>query len=498
MSIQFCDTKDGFKTFSLDNVFFHSKYAPLKEAERFSQGITLPYNPKIIFLVEPGLAYCFPYIKDKFPDCKIVVIRLIDYDFPGKDLFESLNYDSISNFKSHLIHTFGEDALLSSGIFIWPPAQNVFADKVHDIIKEYRQALEECKTLLVTRQFFEKKWLTNCCNFISNTQKFISLKDRIPLPVVVCASGPSLEPCLKAIADNQKRIFVIALSSALSVLIKNNIIPDLVLSTDGGYWAGEHLKLLAKHPDIPVAGPAEAFIPKKILKHNPVLPLEYDDTSSFISTSILNKAGIKCCKALRNPTVSGTALYFANSITDNTVYFTGLDLHGQPGLQHSKPNEIEKNNSITETRFANKETRNSRSRFNAASLAIYEEWFCSIKDRDILNKTVRVIDNEYKQNTLGSIKEIDSKAFEKDIADSSTIIYDKKEFYEYNNTALTDCVKNNVFDYILGQLDTQKWQQQIFPADFVSIQNGINENINQQLADKIERLKNKIRKLCNG
>ena len=497
MNIQFCDTKDGFKTFSLDNVFFHSKYAPLKEAERFSQGITLPYNPKLIFLVEPGLAYCFPYIKEKFADCRIIVIRLIDYDLPGKEHFECVKYDSNLNFKSYLVHTYGEEALLSSGIFIWPPAQNVFSDKVQNIISSYRQALEECKTLLVTRQFFEKKWLTNCCNFICNAKSFISFNRKIPLPVLVCASGPSLEPCLKTIAENQSKLFILALSSALSVLIKNNIIPDLVLSTDGGYWAGEHLKPLLKNKSIPLACPAEAYIPKSILTNNPVLPLEYDDSSSFISTQIIQKAGINCFKALRNPTVSGTALYLAESLTDNKVYFTGLDLHAQPGLQHSKPNRIEQNNSVTETRLLNKESRNSRSRFNSGSLAVYEEWFSSITDKNILDKTLRVIDPQYKQNTLGFIKEIDSKTFEKEINGCHELSTDKKEYFTspYKNSSSNN---NEIFDFILSQLDYQKWQKQIFPADFISIQNGTGINTEQQLASKIERLKDKIRKLKNG
>ncbi|MBO4533020.1 MAG: motility associated factor glycosyltransferase family protein [Treponema sp.] len=499
MNIQFCDTKDGFKTFSLDNVFFHSKYAPLKEAERFVQGITLPYNPKLIFLVEPGLTYCYPFLKDKFPSSKIVIIRLIDYDFPGKEIFDNvIKYDSTRNFKNELLHTFGEEALLSSGIFIWPAAQNVFAEQVHSIIEDYRQTLEECKTLLVTRQFFEKKWLTNCCNFVLNIGKQISLNDKIDAPVVVCASGPSLYPCLEAIKENEDKLFIIALSSALSVLIYNNIKPDLVLSTDGGFWAGEHLKLLAKNSDIPLACPAEAYIPKKILKSNPVLPLEYNDTSSFISTQLLGKAGIPCHKALRNPTVSGTALYFADSITDNKIYFCGLDLHGQPGLQHSKPNEIEKNNCAAETHFANKETRNSRSRFNSASLKIYEEWFAGITDKAILAKTVRVIDEEYKNNTLGKICEIDSRGFADELKKAAVHDLDKKSLFSYGQAELSGELKKEVFDLILEQLDSPKWQNQIFPADFVALQNSGNEEIKQQLSKKIERLKDKIRKLQNG
>ena len=499
MNIQFSDTKDGFKTFSIDNVYFHSKYAPLTEAQRFAQGITLPYKPKIIFLIEPGLSYCFHFIKDKFPESKIAAIRLIDYDFPKSDIYDAnIFYPDIKSFKNFLIQTFGEESLLSSAIFTWPAAQNVFADQVHEILSLYKEALTDCKTLLVTRQFFEKKWLTNCLNFIENVNSFVFMQDKIPVPVVVCASGPSLVPCLEALKKNQNKVFVIALSSALCVLIKNEIIPDLVLSTDGGFWAGEHLKCLVKNSGIPVACPAEAFIPKKILKKNPVLALEYDDNSSFISTEILTKCRIYTQAAFRNPTVSGTAIYFANSITDKQVYFLGLDLHENPGLQHSKPNELEKNNSIFETRLTNKETRNTRSRFNSKSLKIYEEWFSCINDIRILKNTVRVIDSRFKNNTLGNIRDIDSLSFIKELQKLTACDTDKKTFFKTESKDISADQKNCVFEYVLEQLDTKKWQKQLFPADVISLENSMNgEAEEKRLIQKIELLKSKIRKLQN-
>lgn len=497
MNLQFSDTKDGFKTFSLDNVYFHSKYAPLTEAQRFVQSTTLPYKPKLILLIEPGLSYCFPYLKDAYPDSKIVAIRLIDYAFPKADVYDAnINYKSCANFKAYLLQTYGEEMLLSSTIFTWPAAQNIFAQDVHEIIEKYKQALNDCKTLLVTRQFFEKKWLTNCLNFIQHAKSFVSLKDKLELPVVVCASGPSLIPCIPALQQNKEKVFIIALSSALCVLIKNDIIPDLVLSTDGGFWAGEHLKCLVKNSFIPVACPAEAYIPKKLLKKNPVLALEYDDNSSFISTQILNKCGLKAKSTLRNPTVSGTAIYFANSITDKQVYFCGLDLHENSGLQHSKPNELEKNNSLTETRLANKETRNSRSRFNSGSLKIYEEWFSSINDEKLLKKTVRVIDSQFKNNTLGKLCDINSKSFGEQL-DKLTAL-NKKEFFKDAVKEISNEQKNSVYEFVLEQLDTPKWQKQLFPADVIALENSNNGQAEQErLLQKLELLKTKIRKLQN-
>ena len=66
---------------------------------------------------------------------------------------------------------------------------------------------------------------------------------------MIIASGPSLQVALSSIRKNQASYFLIVLSSAIKCCFENNIIPDLCISTDGGYWAKEHLKILEKFFD---------------------------------------------------------------------------------------------------------------------------------------------------------------------------------------------------------------------------------------------------------
>ena len=75
MEILFYDTKSGDKTFSIENIFFHSKYAPLTEAERFLSANTFEYSPKVIIVVEPGFSYLYSPLKKKYPDSKIGIIN---------------------------------------------------------------------------------------------------------------------------------------------------------------------------------------------------------------------------------------------------------------------------------------------------------------------------------------------------------------------------------------------------------------------------------------
>lgn len=495
MQLEFLESKDGSKTFSADGLFYHSSYSPLKEARRFIETYDFVNNPKIVFLIEPGFNYFSDCIKERFTGCKVACIRFFDHHFDDENTWDYvLRYDGAQKFSQVLLNTFGEETLLCSALLVWKPAETLFKEKLGSFINEYKEALQASKTLLVTRQFFEQKWLINSCNFIKYTKRLIKPFDKTTLPVVVCASGPSLLSAVQTIKQFEQKLFIICLSSALSVLIKNEITPDLVLSTDGGFWAGEHLKYLKNNPGIPLAASCEAFVPKKILKENPVCALQYNDSSSFISSMILEKAGIKSFEALRNPTVSGTGLFFAKSITTNKVFFCGLDLAQSEGFEHSQPNELEKNNELNDLRISTKETRLSRSRYNASSLQIYRDWFCSLDSKDVQN-VLRIID-KHSQDALGNIKDIAPEEFKNEL----TCTGETKKVSDYQEQTLNETTLSDSFMFIIEQLKTDKWMNQIFPADFLSIQNAPETEkpaLQNRLNKKVEKLTARIRKIAD-
>ena len=495
MQIQFLDSKDGSKTFSADGVFYHSSYSPAKEAQRFLEASQFTINPSVIFLIEPGLNFFSESLKQKFPECKIICVRFFEESFPDEPSWDSvINFNKCKNLSQLLINQFGEEALLCSTALIWPVAQKLFMQQIQSFFAEYKTTLEYCKTLLVTRQFFEKKWLINSCNFINYAKNFIEPDIKTQLPVVICASGTQLKPCINTIKTSQDKIFIICLSSALSVLVKNGITPDLILTTDGGFWAGEHLKYLKKNPDITLAAPCEAFIPKKILQTNPIVALRYNDTSSFICSELLQQSGIPFLDALRNPTVSGTGLFLAKSITDKSIYFCGLDLGTNPGFVHTQPNEIEKNNELFDYRLNTKQTRIARSRFNSDSLKVYRDWFAALKKDEVQN-IYRVIDQS-KQDVLGNIQNISPEFF----CDKLTGECSGKKNIAFTKAVLSNINTKKTIDYVINHLNTEKWCHQIFPADFISIRNCTTEQektaLQKRLDKKIEMLVQKIRKLA--
>ena len=474
--------KNGEETVSIDGHFLHSNYAPEKEAERFVENLTLPYTPKSIIISEPGLSYAAEYLKARFPDIKIGVIRYTDSFEEYNSKFDFvLNYYEHINFETYLYSTFTEEEVLTTWFISWPASAQIFSDTEKKVWSAIKSVMERSKTLLITRQYFEKKWFLNSCTFLRYLKNVCSINSKIDRDVLIISSGPSLIPFINTIKENQKNFFIICLSSAISLCLKNQIIPDLCMTTDGGYWAGEHLKKLYKY-SIPLAMPAEAHCPKALLSKLKILPLDYGDG---ISHQLLDMTKLETKKAFRNGTVSGTALLFALSNSTKNIYLCGLDLANQKGFQHTQPNELEINSSFFDNRIKTKSLRLSRSELTVGSLDIYKDWFINNPQKNENRNVVRLMEDKNKKNDLGWIKDINLETFISKISDKT----EDKDFsfsnrnIEYNKESVINLLNNDIY--------TEKWQRQLFPLDYILLSHN---PLNKEVESKIENEWNKLKK----
>jgi len=494
----FC-AKNGEETASCDGIFLHSSYSPVNEAKRFAQTLEIPFDAKTIVITEPALSYCTEYLKERFSEKKIGIIRYVPQfcDYNCKADFVINYFEHENNFDTELFNYFGEEELFCTFFASWKASEKVF-EKINTAVwKSIKLAMQKAKTLLVTREFFEKKWLINSCNFAkyASGKNFVSFNSKIKKPVLICASGPSLKDSLKIIKDTRERFFIICLSSALSVLLYNKIIPDMCISTDGGWWAGNHLKPLINNPEIPLALPPEAFCKKSILKNQKIIPLTYSDGASNLISSNVPFVFIN---SERNGTVSGTALSFAETYSDFPVFFCGLDMANYKGKSHCKPNMNEILTLVTLNRLKNNETLLVKSSINEESLAIYREWFIN---HNCKNTTYRVICDA--KNTLGNIKDILPAEFEKLIKndlpknnEAQKSVFLKERFADKENEFKLPAQK--IFQDILQKLNDEEFYRHIFPLEYVAyINSGKSEENRVRLTKKIEELSKKIRKLAD-
>ncbi len=475
MNITIQKAKNGEDTALADGHFLHSNYAPVKETQRFVENLSLPFIPSSIIITEPALSYTADFLRQKFPGIKIGAIRYTKAFEAFNSHFDFiLNYFEHTDFEAYLESCLTEEELLTCSFISWPASSQIFINEDKETWNVIKAAMLRSKTLLITRQYFEKKWFLNSCHFLKNIRNTISLENPVEKDTLIISSGPSLIPFIEFIKNNQSKFFIICLSSAISVCIKNNIIPDLVMTTDGGYWAGQHLKALYKN-DIPLAMPSEAYCPKVLLSKLKIFPLDYGDG---ISSSLLKESKLKSFKAVRNGTVSGTALLFAASFCTGDIYLAGLDLACRKGFQHSQPNQLEYNSSLMDNRLKTKASRLTRSELTNGSLDIYRDWFINnplkLKDRKVL----RLMQKEDAINNLGWISDINLENFKKEISCKTE---GQKVIFQKTNT-LTD-IKAAV-KLLADDLKAEQWKKQLFPLDYVQLAHSPSNGV---IKDKINK-----------
>lgn len=490
MTFSLEQAKDGNITCKINSIFIHSAYSPVKESQRFIDSYNnLPFSPELIFLLEPGLSYTVPFLRRKFPTAKLCVIRFCSF-FKEKDsLFDYSFYFNEQTdpilFENDLYSIFGEELLSFSTLLPWEATGKLFESETLLFFKSYKNLINKCHSVLRTRAFFEKRWITNSCKISCSIRKNVLLKQKGTCPVLICASGPSLKDVIPIIKEC-KNIFIIAVSSAILPLVENAIIPDLCISTDGGFWAKNHLHVLNQIKNKTILALAcEGNAPSKLLIESSILPLTYNDG---IESEIFRKTGIKSLEILRSGTVSGTALDLARKISDGPVYFAGLDLFISKGFQHTQSNELEKNDSIKDNRLISSEKRNSIKSFSNQrdSLLIYENWF---KTQNWGNNIFRIINNP--QNNLGRIKDIPGSAFNK-----TDFTGTKPVFYEQNSEA-TEKRNNTVMNFIKDNSKTENWIKNVFPSEYLNIKHSLDENQKEALSNKIYSENEKLlKKLC--
>lgn len=488
MNVSLVKAKNGETTATCDDHYIHSSYNPSREAERFVESISIDYTPPFIVITEPGLCYCIPLLRKRFPSSKILIIRYCDN-------FDNYNYTAdyilkfnkqTNNFENKLINIIGEIDLLDSLFLQWPPSTLIFNEVEKKLINSIKNSFSNAKTLLVTREFFEKKWLLNCISFVKYSSKFYTINNKIEKPILIISSGPSLEDSLNIVKTNLKKYFIICLSSAISTCLKYNIIPNLIISTDGGYWAGQHLKKLNKY-NITLACPSEAYIPRNLLNKLNIIPLDYGDG---YSSTILKLSNIESLTARRNGTVSGTALEFALKYSDSDIFFCGLDLCNQKGFQHCQPNENELNNKLNDSKISNENIRTTSGEFSIGSLPIYKTWFSEYTFNN--RKVFRVINDNYKKNSLGQIKDITTDEF-------------KKLSLNYNEVDLTyfqpikiDKQLSNVYSFINSEINNDNWIKSIYPLSYSTL---LRKQNNKEILERLKKENNillkKIRNLLD-
>jgi hypothetical protein len=226
-----------------------------------------------------------------------------------------------------------------------------------------------------TTAAFGKKWFRNFFRNLTNINKTI-LYRQTEIPVIVTGAGPSLEQALPIIKKTESCALIIAASSSVMALSKNDISPDIIITTDGGNWALLHIypKIRQLIPETPLAVNLCAALPSQCTG----TPFLIINDGSLWQSIILNELSLPSVLIPQRGTVSATAVDLALLLSSGNIYLTGMDFSVNDIVTHARPysfdsllfDRADRLNSVYSESF----TRSSLIR-QGGSLEIYAAWF---------------------------------------------------------------------------------------------------------------------------
>lgn len=377
----------------------HSNRHPELEASRFLDSLNLGTNCPSVLVIGPGQGWLFPELRKRYPQAGLFGIQLADNFFPASPepsppplsyanyLCTYSNQQELESFLDKSIGAFNSQEIK---IIHWKPSLLAWPEIAKIILKTIKNWQERKLASDYTAKSFGKLWIKNALYSLqlphsSISSHFLLAQSNSNIPIVICASGPSLEYTAETILKktNRQQYILIAVSSALNALLSRNIYPDIVVASDPTYWASLHLHRL-KNCEIPLIYQLGAKIPH-FLKDKNILATS---TGEHWQNALLQGRDSPFFISPQRGTVSAFALDIAFQLSRGGIYFAGLDFASRGILSHARPWAFEQLAIEHESRlFPQHQWFENRHRLQSQTKAlnIYATWFenrgLEIKDR---------------------------------------------------------------------------------------------------------------------
>jgi hypothetical protein len=337
-------SRSGATVILVDGRPLQSTYDPRREAGRFAQASTADMPPApVVVLIGAPLPYLHEAIAAARPSARCVRILLhpdIAAAEPApvagalRSTFPVWHPGLGVDLPAFLRNALDESDALRIRVLEWPAGVQAFPEQAAAVRAALRDLLRTLRANYVTTAAFGRLWVRNAlANFVS-LREIWSLSAPLPL-LVIAASGPSLADALPHLSRVRQRIALWALPSAVRALAAAGLAPDLVVLTDPGLYATQHL---VAGLDAPIAMPLSAargswrFAARIVLFHQ-----------AYIFERRL--AALLADPALPaiapQGTVAASALALALATGHRRIVFAGLDFCYRDVLSHARPSLVE-------------------------------------------------------------------------------------------------------------------------------------------------------------
>jgi hypothetical protein len=341
--------KNGELTLYRGETALHSRYDPAREAEKYVNSLELEKRDyRCFILIEPGLGYLVPVLRGKFPFARIVSLHCSAFfetqaaasRGTGVENAVSWTPASDTDLEDFLEETVPDIEADQIRVLEWRPAAAAYGTAFTGILGRTLAFLKRLSAGRATVRSFGRRWLRNALRNLDLVRRPVQPR-RVDSPVAVCASGPGLErdaPKLAAWKASPSPPLVLAVSSSVSCLASTGIVPDIVITTDGGSWALFHLvecfRFFGAETSRPLFIAAlSAALPSQIA----AAPVLFLADGSLWQQYLLRSFGLPFLAFPQRGTVSASALDAAFFLSSGPVCVSGIDFRHYDLLTHSRP-----------------------------------------------------------------------------------------------------------------------------------------------------------------
>ncbi len=250
--------KDGLPTLGVQQddriLYLHSKYAPLNEARNLIAQAVHKENDLVI-IGGFGLGYCAEAaLEASSSETRVIVVEndasVIKAALESRDIQDLLSNPRLSilctDIASEIHGLLGEYETKNVACIIHRASAQRYPEFYDKLSFSIRSFLQRKDINIHTLARFERIWAQNC---IRNAGAFLSTVPVLRLhnvcsgmPAVLVGAGPSLDAELPILKKYQEQLVIIVVDTALKILLRENITPDIVVAVDAQITNAHYFK----------------------------------------------------------------------------------------------------------------------------------------------------------------------------------------------------------------------------------------------------------------
>ena len=342
--------KENLITVLYNNKPLTSIYAPIEEAKKLINQNIKDNSSRIGIFLSISSFYHIDYFLSLNENSKAIIIEK-DIEI-AKLIFENIKSENLKrviillNEKIEDIISFFDFYIAEEDIKKIICIMHIRASNINSENKNYydnvnfllMNKIKEKLMSLTSNYYFAPIWARNIIyNLAFNKGYSIKTYKNIlnkKTPLLLISAGASIDNYIEKIKELSKTHFILVLSHAFNTLIKNNIKPDAIVSTDGGFYSCLHI-IDAIKENIPIFTTHSAYsFPLTNINKKRIFYFSHNE--SFEKIIYSNKNSDNNIYFPMEGSVIMPALRIANFLNPKYILFAGCDFCHLNNKSHSK------------------------------------------------------------------------------------------------------------------------------------------------------------------